>query len=741
MAGLFISKKLLLFLTALSFLVIWILYMNGFHEYFMPKKTSAWIIPKYRRMENSSNWIVVTANVEPTDAIKYMSTLPKWKLLVVANSNTPKDWKLADCVYLSLAEQHQFKISKLIPTESYSRKTVGFLYAITKGADTIYDLDDTINLLSDLDDLVKREIFEYGLQYDGKVVFNQFNHFGQSTIWPRGYPMKKISENGTNRYLVSSFKKPSVLQILSNGDPDIDPVFRLTLKPTKTSLNISFDNAAPPVVIPPGVFAAINSQTTLFHYVALWAMVLPITTHYLHSDIIRGYWAQRLLWEIGEFVGFHPPDVYQTRNNRSYALREDSRRSHFDPNKLIDFVIDWKCPVALRFFQCVNLLSGNLAQGGYWQQEDHQLVQAWIQELENCGYKEPIRKPFSDKNVIKHFNSAVYIPAEKKIIWKSKILQQSKWNQLLGMTSFCKDTSYQIKSSSLASVTFPDLLLVIVFNFPHYDNIPYLQLIYSVAFRHIVYCGPNMERFIKASKQFANKFTFVESVVDNGHCPYTCLSAAMKMNFDVQGYFMVADDTLLNSWNILKLPLDKIWFHFADLFLFKGKTNPWHWWQKPIGQSAMNKAWRYLYNVSADPHLKPVVDKFVHTLLENNVHKGDAIAGPSDIVYIPRKYKNDAIFLLDVFGGFKVFLEIAIPMVVNGLEVRNSSVHLEGQYLWYDGKREKVPEIFKSSDIFLHPVKLSNIKTNLKIFFCKTYFPFTINEMQTKLHSLSKTNE
>ncbi|KAK6179755.1 hypothetical protein SNE40_012042 [Patella caerulea] len=683
-------------------------------------------------MEHSSHWIVVTTSVEPTDSIKYMSNLPKWNLLVVENSNTPKDWKLANCVYLSLAEQQHFNLSKLIPTESYSRKTIGYLYAITKGADTIYDLDDTINLLSDLDDHVKREIFEYGLQYDGKVVFNQFNHFGQSTIWPRGYPMKKISENGTNRYLVSSFKKPSVLQILSNGDPDIDPVFRLTLKPTNASLNISFDNAAPPVVIPPGVFAAINSQTTLFQYEALWAMVLPITTSFLHSDIIRGYCAQRLLWEIGEFVGFYPPNVHQIRNKRSYALSGDSSGSYFDPNKLVDFLIDWKCPVTLTFFQCFDLLSGSLAKNGYWQQQDHQLVQAWIQGLKNSGYEEPIRKPFTDKNINKHFNSAVYMPTEKMIIRNPKMPQESKSSQVLGMTSFCKDTSYQIKSSSLASVTFPDLLLVIVFNFPHYDNIPYLQLIYGAAFRHIVYCGPNMERFLNASGQFASKFTFVESVVDNGYCSYACLSAAMKMNFDVQGYFLVADDTLLNFWNILKFPSDKIWFHFENRFLFKGKTHPWPWWQNPVGQSAMNKMWRYLYNVSADPHLKPVVDKFVHTLLKNNVQKGDAISGASDIVYIPRKYKKDALFLLDVFGRFKVFLEIAIPMVVNGLEVRNSSVHLKGQYLWYDGKREKVPQLFRSSDIFLHPVKISNIKTNLKIFFCKTYFPLALNEMKTK---------
>ncbi|XP_050401606.2 uncharacterized protein LOC126818313 [Patella vulgata] len=727
MTHVFNLKKCVIFLILLSLLTVWISYTTFFHGHFTP--ISIWRTSTFRKNETFSNWIVVTTNVQPTYAMKYMSNLPEWKLLVVENSNTPKDWKLTNCTYLSLTEQQHVYISKLIPTESYSRKIIGYLYAISNGAETIYDLDDTIQLLTDLDDLVNPESFEYGLQYNGRVIFNPFKHFGQSTIWPRGFPLNKISENGTNSYFVSDFKKPSILQILSNGDPDIDSVFRRTLKSTIKALNISFDSAKPPVVIPPLVFTAINSQNTLFRYKALWAMVLPVTPSHQHSDVIRGYWAQRLLWEIGGSVGCYPPNTYQIRNSRSYALIEDSKGSYFDPNKLVDFLIQWKCPVERTFFQCVSLLSEKLAEDGYWQQHDHLLVKAWIHELKDSSYKEPKRKPFTHQNITNHTNSVIYEPVESA---NPKIRQQSKWNHVLGMTSFCKDTSYQIKSTSLASVTSPDILLVVVFNFPFYDNIPYLQLMYGVTFAHIVYCGPNIERFLNASKHFTNKVTFVESVVDEGYCAYTCLSAAMKMNFDVQGYLFIGDDTLLNSWNIHKFPLDMIWFRSDIIRLYKGKKSSVYWWQTHVGQNAMNKVWTLMHNLSTENgDLKPVVDKFVHTLLANNASKDGAMAGWSDILYIPSKYKKDTIFFLDLFAECKVFLEIAIATLVSGLEDKNNFINLEGQYLWYDGKRNKIPELFKPNDTYLHPVKLSHIKTKLKKFFCKTYFPLTLNDPRT----------
>lgn len=46
---------------------------------------------------------------------------------------------------------------------------------------------------------------------------------------------------------------------------------------------------------------------------ALWALRLPVTTTFRVCDIWRGYWAQRLLWDLGGALVFLPPTVFQVK--------------------------------------------------------------------------------------------------------------------------------------------------------------------------------------------------------------------------------------------------------------------------------------------------------------------------------------------------------------------------------------------------------------------------------------------
>ncbi len=93
-------------------------------------------------------WIVMTSINYPTSAVKRYAQLNDWRLVVVGDRKTPKDWKnnhnLPNCIFLSFDEQIKlnYKILKLIPSNSYARKAVGYLYAIEHGAQWIYDTDD-----------------------------------------------------------------------------------------------------------------------------------------------------------------------------------------------------------------------------------------------------------------------------------------------------------------------------------------------------------------------------------------------------------------------------------------------------------------------------------------------------------------------------------------------------------------------------------------------------------------------
>ena len=43
--------------------------------------------------EYSDKWIVVTSVAHPTDQVKKLSTIKGWKLVVVADTKTPSNWK------------------------------------------------------------------------------------------------------------------------------------------------------------------------------------------------------------------------------------------------------------------------------------------------------------------------------------------------------------------------------------------------------------------------------------------------------------------------------------------------------------------------------------------------------------------------------------------------------------------------------------------------------------------------
>ncbi|GFO05612.1 conserved uncharacterized protein [Plakobranchus ocellatus] len=73
-----------------------------------------------------------------------MAALPGWKVVVVGDEKTPQNWSSPNCVYLSLANQisSEARLADKLPANSYSRKNLGYLYAVRHGAKVIYDTDD-----------------------------------------------------------------------------------------------------------------------------------------------------------------------------------------------------------------------------------------------------------------------------------------------------------------------------------------------------------------------------------------------------------------------------------------------------------------------------------------------------------------------------------------------------------------------------------------------------------------------
>ena len=294
-----------------------------------------------------------------------------------------------------------YYIHDLLPYKSYARKNIGYLYAIQHGAKIIYETDDDNSPTSGKITFHQQETGDFLVYRTDSVVVNPYEHFGQSTIWPRGYPLEHIADPPSHQFVKCPGVDTAIQQGVVNGDPDVDAIFRLTRKDQGVDLKVEFDADAPPVVLPPHTMAPFNSQNTLFLNKALWGMLLPITVAFRVCDIWRGYWAQRLLWDVGSQLSFFPPNAVQFRNAHNYLDDFiDEKMLYHDAGRLVEFLVKWKSDKN-NFFSRVLDLSTAMVQEGFWEMKDAMLTEAWLTDLIRVGYEMP-SIPTEPKACLRH---------------------------------------------------------------------------------------------------------------------------------------------------------------------------------------------------------------------------------------------------------------------------------------------------------------------------------------------------
>ncbi len=331
----------------------------------------------------ASRWVVVTTINHPTKALEKLAALKDWRVVVVGDKKTPIDWHLENCDYLSPEKQEQlgFHITKLLPWNHYSRKNIGYLYAIKNGATIIYDTDD--------DNILIHNTIEYlpstaeTLLYETKEpVVNAYAHFGQPSIWPRGYPLDKVL---SRKPILKHETHPYIQQGLADLDPDVDAIFRLT----QGIGSIVFNQHAQPISLPEGTLCPFNTQITIFHSQAFWGLLIPVTPKFRVCDIWRGYWAQRLLWDIGGNLCFMPPAVIQERNEHNLMHDFiDEIDLYVHAGNLVNLLKHWKSKQT-NFFDRVIELTDAMVAHKFYLEKDSALIRAWLQDLLEIGYKEP----------------------------------------------------------------------------------------------------------------------------------------------------------------------------------------------------------------------------------------------------------------------------------------------------------------------------------------------------------------
>jgi hypothetical protein len=328
---------------------------------------------------------VLTTIQQPTPSVQRLADKLRpltAALFVAGDAKGPSEFSLPGAHFLSLSDQTEleFSLVRKLPTGHYARKNVAYLAAISKGAECIYETDDDNAPNATW---AWRARIVIARRCTARPWANVYRMFTKEHIWPRGFPLERLSDPSTYELSddapLQSFVAP-IQQGLADGSPDVDAVWRLT-----QDRDFKFTEA-PGVWLPPGTWCPFNSQTTWWWPAAFPLLYLPSHCSFRMTDIWRSFVAQRCLWEMGFGLVFHAPEVYQDRNCHDLLKDFAEEVSGYLNNQRIVSALE---RLSLRRGEpevCNNLLRcyEALVDLGAIPKEELTLLEAWVTDLRSC---------------------------------------------------------------------------------------------------------------------------------------------------------------------------------------------------------------------------------------------------------------------------------------------------------------------------------------------------------------------
>lgn len=324
--------------------------------------------------------IVITTINSPSEAVIKFSKLIDFKLTVVGDYKTPKDWNLDNVNFISFEQQQKlkYKIAKLLPKNHYSRKMIGYLEAIKQGAEFIVDTDD--------DNIPKQDwgfpdtIGEFEDVGENRGFINIYQLFTDQKIWPRGLPLKLIGEKFfDNKQLTSVSSQIGVWQGLADEDPDVDAIYRLT------SDEPCYFNDRKPVTLSTNTICPFNTQNTQIIKELFPLLYLPCHVTFRFTDILKSLIAQPIMWKLGYKLGFTDATVIQKRNPHDYMKDFISEIPMYEKSEYIISMVDSVISPEKSIFENLRLSYEKLIDESIVPSKELDILDAWIGDLKKLG--------------------------------------------------------------------------------------------------------------------------------------------------------------------------------------------------------------------------------------------------------------------------------------------------------------------------------------------------------------------
>lgn len=646
------------------------------------------LCPKNKTLLNAkkkfNKWIVFTAVNKPSYfLINLEKTIKEWKIVIIGTNETDDtEWDIfcnsKNLIYLSLYEQLtlNYTITSHLKENSYSRKSIGYLFAIQHGAEEIYEMDEDLefNNISFLGDNFENSFISYGMRNDS-VMINPYPHFGEANAWPRGYKINNLGKQMNNKnifYYTNSTNfnvKPLIFQGLINKNPDIDSFFLLTSKRFENTFNFNLSGAYPLIYFP-NSYVPINSKNTRYLYNIFPFLIFPFSIDEKISDIWRGYIMQFFAWRLNGSVIYYSSDSYKRREPKNININFiNEKKNYFELENLFEILNTSHIKNHKPPLEAIIDFINDLVNKKIFEKNDINIYKSFENDLINVGYK----FSYTSFNEIKILDSNyLKVNSEFKLYIPSSIY-------------ITKNKNFKLINHFRSNFIYKDILLIINYNHKGFLRLnEYILSLYKKHFPNIVFIYPGKikkDNVISCEKSHMGFFSYI------------CFKKVYLIYPNYKGYLFINDDVYLKTWELMNLdfnipwlyqfhPIHKYWFHYYRCYK--------------------------LYNILGNN-----ID------WKNNIVKllgfFDIIQNLSDLFYLPNYYASKLSNIFDFMLSSNLFIECVVPtsmgillaskyeiIYINELHGKDRDCSLDFLYSKYE-------------QISIHPIKLSNKTSRIKV--------------------------
>ena len=300
--------------------------------------------------------------------------------IVIGDTKSPEEFSLKGCDFYSIDRQKilNYSLSKALPVKHYARKNLGYLVAMSRGADIIIETDDDNLPLQNFWANREKRVRAHVLTNTDWV--NIYKYFTDINVWPRGFALEHIKDHLPILEDQIVTECP-IQQGLADQNPDVDAIYRLILP-----LPVTF-NKAENVALGKNSFCPFNSQNTTWFKEAFPLLYLPSYCSFRMTDIWRSFIAQRILWTCGWHILFHQSTVWQKRNEHDLMIDFQDEYSGYVNNTHI-----YQCLKNLKLLEGVENISANmntcyqeLIEIGVVNPQELKLLNYWLEDINSIS--------------------------------------------------------------------------------------------------------------------------------------------------------------------------------------------------------------------------------------------------------------------------------------------------------------------------------------------------------------------